>query len=385
MTDARTPFVADDVLLLGPGPSTVSAGVRQAMAQPLLGHLDPQFTALMDRVQRDLRTLFATANPHTLALAATGTGGMEATLGGLIEPGDRVVVGISGYFGERMRDIAGRSGGDVVEVRAEAGRVLDPDAMAAAVRGGPTRVVAFVHAETSTGVLQDPRPIASAARAAGAVVVLDCVTSLGGVPVELDAWGVDAAYACSQKCLGAPPGLAPISLSVGAERRLAQRSRPGSFYFDHALLAAYWGGARTYHHTAPVASFYALAAALDETLVEGMAARVARHRAAAEALARGLSVLDLDLLVAAADRAPMLTTVKVPPSVDEADVRRRLRHRHRIEIGGGLGSLRGRVWRIGLMGFGARASSVERLLLALGEELGRDGSAAAAAAARPPA
>lgn len=380
MSNPRPPFVADDVLLLGPGPSTVSHRVRQAMTQPLLGHLDPQFTALMDRTQADLRQVFATANPFTIALPATGTGGMEAMLGTLIEPRDRVVVGVSGYFGERMREIAARFGGDVVEVRAEPGRALDADAMIAAMRAGPTRVVTMVHAETSTGVLQDPLPVALAAREIGALVVLDCVTSLGGVPVELDTWGIDAAYACSQKCLGAPPGLSPVSLSPRAERKVAARAtRPTSFYFDHTLLSAYWGPQRAYHHTAPVAMFYALAAALDETLAEGLSARCGRHRAVAAALARGLVALGLELLVVPAQRAPMLTTVRVPATVDDATLRQRLRQRHRIEIGGGLGPLRGRVWRIGLMGDGARAAHVERLLLALGDELGVDPSPAVAA------
>lgn len=372
MSAPREPFSADAVLLLGPGPSSVSPRVRAALAQPVLGHLDPQVLSLMDRLQVDLRKLFGTANALTFALSATGTAGMETCLFQLIEPGDRVVVGVSGYFGERMREIAARAGGEVVVVRAEPGSSLDADAMRAAIAAGPTKVVACVHAETSTGVLQDPQPVARAARDVGALMVLDCVTSLGGVEVALDAWGIDAAYSCSQKCLGAPPGLAPISFSPRALAKVRSRARrAASFYFDLDLLASYWAGERTYHHTAPVSLFYALSAALDEVVEEGLAARWQRHRDVAEELARGLAALGLALLVAPPHRAPMLTTVRIPDGVDDLALRRRLRATHGVEIGGGLAGLRGKVWRIGLMGDAARSISVERVLRALAAELGR--------------
>lgn len=381
MSQLRAPFVADDILLLGPGPSSVSARVRQAMAQPLLGHLDPQFVALMDCVQADLRAIYATQNAYTLPLSATGSGGMEACLFNLIEPGDRVVVGVAGYFGERMREMATRAGGEVVEVRTEPGRSLDVDAMIAAIRSGPTKVVAFVHAETSTGVLQDPLPLAIAAAEVGALVVLDCVTSLGGLPVELDAWRIDAAYSCSQKCLGAAPGLSPVSLSPRALAKVAARQRRApTWYFDLNLLSGYWGGERVYHHTAPISMVYGLAAALEEALDEGLAARCQRHRQVAQALWRGLDALGLHLLVAPAQRLPMLTTVRVPDGIDELAVRRALRTRHGLELGGGLGALRGKVWRIGLMGDGARVASVSRVLSALAVELQCDPQPALAAA-----
>lgn len=373
MPVTRARFSPDPILLLGPGPSPVSARVRQALAAPLLGHLDPQFTALMDRVQGDLRTLFTTSNAFTVPISGTGSAGMEACLVNLIAPGERVVVGVHGYFGERLAEIARRAGGEVVEVRAEHGTALDPAAMAAAIAAGDTRVVAFVHAETSTGVRQDPEPIARVARAAGALVVVDCVTSLGGLPVAIDAWGIDAAFSGSQKCLAAPPGLSPVTVSPRALEKVRTRPhRPPTWYLDFALLANYWGSDRVYHHTAPISMVYALAAALDDVFEEGLAARHHRHQEAATALQAGLAALGLELLVAAPHRLPMLTSVRVPDGVDEAKVRATLRRDHGIEIGGGLGPLKGRIWRIGLMGEGARLASVQAVLGALAAALGRE-------------
>lgn len=378
-----------ELLLLGPGPSPVSPTIAAAQAQPLVGHLDPVFLGIMDRVQSDLRKVFGTASRFTLPVSGTGSAGMELTVSNLVEPGDRVVVGVNGVFGGRMRDLAKRLGAEVVEVVAEFGRPLDPEAVVAAVAGGPTRLVAMVHAETSTGVLTDPRPIAAAARAAGALLLLDCVTSLGGAPVELDAWGVDAAFSGTQKCLSVPPGLSPVALSDRAlERIAARRSGPGTWYFDVSLLQGYWGGERTYHHTAPISMVYALAAGLREALAEGLEARFARHREVAEALYRGLEVLGLSCSVEAAHRTPMLTTVALPSGFDELTARRTIRQRHRIEIGGGLGPWAGRVWRIGLMGHGARLSSVLRVLAAIGDvlhEAGRTVDVAAALRAAVPA
>lgn len=371
---ARGRFVPSEVLLLGPGPSPVAASVRAAMAADPLGHLDPEFTALMDRVQEDLRLLWGTQNRMTLPISGTGSAGMEALLVNLIEPGDRVVIGVHGIFGERMVEIARRLQAGVVVVSAEQGTALDPYRLAAAIDAAGTKLVAFVHAETSTGVLQDPRPIAQAARKAGALVLLDCVTSLGGTPVELDAWGIDAAYSGTQKCLSVPPGLSPISLSDRAMACVAARTAPPpSWYLDLKLLGGYWGGERVYHHTAPVAMVYALAAGLEDLFAEGLPARHARHRAAGVALARGLEALGLSLLVEAPLRTPMLTSVRVPDGVDELAVRRHLRTRHAIEIGGGLGPLRGRIWRIGLMGHGARADAIVRVLTGLADALAAQG------------
>lgn len=379
---SRTPFVPPEILLLGPGPSPVSHRVLTAQSAPLLGHLDPDFVKLMDRVQGDLRTLFGTANRFTLPISGTGSAGMETCFVNLVEPGDRVVVGIHGVFGERMKELALRQGGDVVEVRAEYGKALDIAAMLAAIRSGPTKLVAFVHAETSTGVLQPPREILAAAKAAGALTILDCVTSLGGVEVALDAWQVDAAYSGTQKCLSVPPGLSPVSFSDAAMHKAKNRAKKApSWYLDVNLLGGYWGGDRVYHHTAPVSMVYGLAAGLDEVFEEGLEARRTRHAQAAAALVRALEPLGLACLVSADVRTPMITSIRVPDGVDELAVRKHLLNVHKIEIGGGLGSLKGRIWRVGLLGHGARSSSVVRVVSALGDALAVQGRKVDVAAA----
>lgn len=344
------------------------------MAQPLLGHLDPVFLALADEVQARLRGLFGTANRLTLPLAATGSGGMEACFANLVEPGDAVLIGVAGVFGERMCDVATRLGGAVTRVDAEPGSALDDGAVEAAIRRTRPAVVAFVHAETSTGVHQRPERIAAAAREAGALLILDCVTSLAGLPLSLDAWGVDAAYSGTQKCLSAPPGLSPASFSERALAKVRSRKRPvPSWYFDAGLLAGYYGTQhRVYHHTAPISAIYGLAEALRLVDEEGLAVRTARHCDAAEALLAGVARFDLRPLVASEHRLPMLTTLALPPAIvkrGEATIRRQLLDRHGIEIGGGLGKLAGAIWRIGLMGEGAREESVVRLVRALETEL----------------
>jgi len=364
-------------LLLGPGPSNVPARVLTALAQPLLGHLDPAFLAIVEEVQERLRGLFGTRNPLTIPLSATGSGGMEACFVNLVEPGDPVVVGVAGVFGERMCDVAARLGARVARVESEPGTVLDPGAMADAIARTRPALVAFVHAETSTGACQPVQAIASAARDAGALVVLDCVTSLGGLRVALDAWGVDAAYSATQKCLSTPPGLAPASFGPRALERLAARRAPvPSWYFDLNLLGGYFGERRVYHHTAPVGAIAGLAEALRLIDEEGMPARALRHREAAERLVAGLGRLGFEPLVAQEYRLPMLTSVRLPARVQaagEAALRRQLLERHEIEIGGGLGKLAGRIWRIGLMGENARPAVVDRLLEALGVVLGGAG------------
>ncbi len=360
-------------LLLGPGPSNVHPRVLQAMAQPLVGHLDPAFLEVMDEVQDRLRRLFGTANPMTLPLSGTGSAGMEACFANLLEPGDRVVVGVAGVFGERMCDVARRLGAEVSRVETEPGQILDAAAMAEAIARARPRAVAFVHAETSTGVCQPVEKIARAARAAGALVILDCVTSLGGLPLQLDAWGVDAAYSGTQKCLSCPPGLAPASFSERAVEVVLGRTRPvSSWYFDLGLLAGYYGGERAYHHTAPISMVLALAEALRRVEEEGMGEREARHRAAAAALLEGLAPLGFEPLVAEAHRLPMLSAVRLPRGLGPADetiLRHRLLEKYGIEVGGGLGPLAGRIWRIGLMGENARIANVEALLSALRREL----------------
>ena len=361
-------------LLLGPGPSNVHPRVLEAMAEPLIGHLDPEFLALLDEVQGQLRSLFGTENEMTLPLSATGSAGMEACLVNLLEPGDEIVVGVAGVFGERMCDVASRIGARVTAIRAEPGTILDDSLMAIAVERVRPKVVAFVHAETSTGVCQPVGAIAANARAAGALVVLDCVTSLGGLPVELDAWGIDAAYSATQKCLSCPPGLSPVSFSERALARVRERATPvQSWYFDMTLLGGYYGTERVYHHTAPISAIFALAEGLRILAEEGMETRTLRHIEAAEFLIEGLAPLGFEPLVDAAHRLPMLTTVRLPETVvkhGEAKLRRRLLDAYGTEVGGGLGKLAGSVWRIGLMGENARITNVECLLNALRRELG---------------
>ena len=360
-------------LLLGPGPSNAHPRVLAAMARPLLGHLDPAFLGLLDEAQRRLRTLYGTENPLTLPLSATGSAGMEACLANLLEPGDDVVVGVAGVFGERMCEVARRIGARVTRVETEPGTALSPEAMSEAITRTRPRVVSFVHAETSTGVHQPVVEIARAARDAGALVVLDCVTSLGGLPVKLDAWGIDAAYSGTQKCLSCPPGLSPVSFSERALARVRARTIPvQSWYFDVSLLSSYYGGDRAYHHTAPISAIYGLSEGLRIVEEEGLPARARRHYEAAAALIEGLAPFGFEPLVAESIRLPMLTAVRLPSHVreEEASLRRRLLEGHGIEVGGGLGKLAGSIWRIGLMGENARVPNVERLLKALRTELG---------------
>jgi alanine-glyoxylate transaminase/serine-glyoxylate transaminase/serine-pyruvate transaminase len=343
------------------------------MAQPMIGHLDPAFLKILDRVQGRLRTLFGTENAMTLPLSTTGSGGMEACFGNLIEPGDAVVIGINGVFGNRMSEVAGRLGADVTRVEAEWGEILDDGAMAEAIDRVRPRAVAFVHAETSTGVHQPVEAIAQSARDVEAFVILDCVTSLAGLPVRLDDWGVDAAYSGTQKCLSCPPGLSPASFSARAVERAGSRTtKCTSWYLDINLLAGYFGGERVYHHTAPISSIFALDEGLRLVEEEGLEARAVRHRDAAERLIAGLAEFGFVPLVDEAHRLPMLTSVRLPDSVKksgEAAVRRTLLSDYEIEVGGGLGALAGEIWRIGLMGENARPESVDRLLEALRKEL----------------
>jgi alanine-glyoxylate transaminase/serine-glyoxylate transaminase/serine-pyruvate transaminase len=356
-------------LLLGPGPSNVHPRVRAALAHPLVGHLDPSFLALLDEVQAHLRDLFGTRNPLTVPLSATGSAGMEAGFANLVEPGDDVVVGVAGVFGERMCEVARRLGAKITRVDAEPGTPLDAGAMAEAISRVRPKVVAFVHGETSTGVLQPVPEIAAAARAADALVLLDCVTTLGGVPVELDAWGVDAAYSATQKCLGCPPGLAPFTLNERALARVrARKASVSSWYLDVSLLASYYGGERVYHHTAPISAIAGLAESLRMIAAEGMPARAARHASAADALQEIAQPLGFTSLVDSRWRLPPLTSLRLPERVTsrgEAKVRRELLERYGIEVGGGLGKLAGQIWRVGLMGENARVIHVEALHFAL--------------------
>jgi len=354
-------------ILMGPGPSNPYPEVVAALARPMLGHLDPEFLAVLDETCERLRAVFRTANARTLPLSGTGSAGMEAAFVNLVGPGDVVVVGVNGLFGERMCDVAGRCGAEVVRVDASWGRALDPEALLDA-HPSP-KVVAVVHAETSTGVRNDVEPLAG--RTDGSLLLVDCVTSLGGIPVEVDDWGVDVAYSGTQKCLGVPPGLSPFT--VGERAWAGRIERPRSWYLDLGMIGDYATatGARRYHHTAPVSMIFALHAGLGVVLDEGLDAVHDRHTACGRLLHDGLAKLGLDLLAEEGHRLPELTTVRVPDGVDEAAVRASLLERYGIEIGGGVGPLAGRAWRIGCMGHTARPANVTLLVAALGEVLER--------------
>ena len=353
-------------VLMGPGPSPVPASVLSALGKPTLGHLDPAFLAAMDEVREMLRAVFGTSSPLTIPMSGTGSAGMETLLVNLIERGDAVLVGVNGVFGTRMVDVAKRAGADVTEVTGEWGRALGPDAFRAAAKGKRFKLLCAVHAETSTGVLQPIEPLREVADELGALLVVDAVTSFGGVPVDVDARGIDAAYTGTQKCLSCPPGLSPVTLSAAAERALdARESKVQSWYLDLAMVRRYWGQERVYHHTAPVNMIYALHEALRLCLEEGLDARFARHAKNTRALHAGLEAMGLELRVPAAERLIPLTTVRIPDGVDDARSRGFVLEQFGLEIGGGLGPMKGTTWRIGLMGAGSNRKNVMLCLSAL--------------------
>jgi alanine-glyoxylate transaminase/serine-glyoxylate transaminase/serine-pyruvate transaminase len=336
------------------------------MAHPLVGHLDPEFIALMTEVQEMLRVVFETENALTVPISGTGSAAMEASLCNLIEPGDPVLIAVCGYFGERLCEMAGRYGAEVRRIDRQPGEVFTVDEIASALDANPAKVVGIVHAETSTGVLQPLEGLADVVHSQGGLLVVDTVTSLGGVPVRSDELGIDVAYSCSQKCLGAPSGLGPITVGPRAVEALRARKTPvANWYLDLSLLARYWGSERTYHHTAPISMNYALREALRMVLEEGLAERFARHRANAQLLWEGLEAMGLELFVPASHRLPQLTTVRIPEGVEDASVRRTLLNTYNIEIAGGLGATKGKVWRIGLMGYSSQPQNVLMLLGAL--------------------
>lgn len=362
--------------LMGPGPSQVPPAVASAMARPTIGHLDPDFLRLMDEVKDMLRAVFGTENACTLPMSGTGSAGMETCVVNLVEPGSRVLIGVNGVFSTRLVEVARRAGAELTAVDVEWGRAVDPEALEKAAAGRKFDLVATIHAETSTGVLQPLAGLRALAERLGALFLADTVTSLGGVAVDLDANGVDAAYSGTQKCLSCPPGLAPVSFSERALARLAQRQAPvQSWYLDLSLITRYWGAGqeRVYHHTAPINALYGLHEALRLVLEEGLAARQARHSLHARALAAGLEALGLRLPVPAGERLPPLTLVSVPDGVDEARVRRWLLEQYQLEIGGGLGKFKGNAWRIGLMGASATREHVSLCLTALGQALRAQG------------
>jgi alanine-glyoxylate transaminase / serine-glyoxylate transaminase / serine-pyruvate transaminase len=350
--------------------------VLRALSTPLLGHLDPAFLALMNDIQTLSRLVFQTKNRFTIALSGTGSAGMEASIVNIVEPGDAVIVGVNGVFGTRLATIVERCGGKAIRVEAPWGQIIEPEAIELVLRrSGPVKAVAIVHAETSTGVWQPLEPIARICRDRDTLFVVDAVTSLGGVPVEIDRWGIDVCYSATQKCLSCPPGLSPLTLSERAMATIkARRSPCQSWYLDMALIADYWSeGTRAYHHTAPISMLYALREALRLVEEERLPARFVRHQLNSEALTAGLTELGLPPLPLAGQRLPMLTCVTVPSHIPESEIRANLLSTYGIEIGGGLGPLKGKVWRIGLMGESSTEAHVLTLLNALEEIFIRGG------------
>ena len=362
-------------LLLGPGPSNVSPRVIRAMTLPLMGYLDPTFLKVMDEVTELLRQVFRTSNEFTLPVSGTGTSGMEAALVNMLEPGDTAVVGTHGLFGQRIADIAARCGAKVVTVAAEWGQTLDPLEIEKALKdAGQVKLLAAVHVETSTGVVQPLAPLAELAHSSNALFLVDAVTSLGGVDLRVDEWGVDICYSATQKCVGSVPGLSPITLSPRAVEVLRQRQSPvQSFYLDLLQLERYWLTDRVYHHTASMSMIYALREALIIAMEEGLEARYERHQRNADALKAGLAALGMQALAPQGFQSNPMTAALVPEGIDEARVRRSLLGEYGIEIGGGFGPLAGKIWRIGLMGESSQASHVLTLLHALETLLSREG------------
>jgi len=354
-------------LLMGPGPSDVNPRVLAAMARPTIGHLDPQFLEILNDIREMLQAVFRTENRLTLAVSGCGSAGMEACVVNLIEPGDPMLVCIAGVFGMRMKDVAERAGARVTAITIPWGQVFTADQIADAFREhGPFKVVGIVHAETSTGAAQPVEEISRAVHENGALLLLDTVTSLAGMPVEVDGWQVDACYSGTQKCLSCPPGLSPVTFSTAAEEVIANRkSKVASWYLDMNMIRQYWGSERLYHHTAPINMNYALHEALRIVLEEGLPARWERHARVHKTLKAGLEALGFRYLADPAHQLPMLNAVSLPDGLDEAALRKRLLDEYDIEIGTGLGEFKGKAWRIGIMGESATERHVNALLSAL--------------------
>ena len=360
-----------EILLMGPGPSCVPPAVYKALARPTIGHLDPRFVAIMDEIKDLLRQVIGTENQLTLPVSGTGSAGMETCFVNLVESGDAVLVLVNGVFGQRMTDVATRLGAEVDTLKFEWGTPVVIDAVREKLAEKDYAIVAVVHAETSTGVCNPVADVGELVGPTGALYLVDTVTSLGGIAVTMDAWGSDVLYSGTQKCLSCPPGLAPVSFSDRAVKKLrARKSKVPNWYLDLTMIVNYWEGAkRVYHHTAPVNMLYGLYQALLCVLDEGLDNVYRRHQSAHEQLVAGLGQMGLDMLVDAECRLPMLNAVNVPEGVDEAAERKTLLDEHDIEIGAGLGPLAGRIWRIGLMGHTARPENVERFLAALAASL----------------
>lgn len=364
------PLNPPERLLLGPGPSNVHPEVLNAMNRAPLGHLDPDFLRIMDEIQQLLRYAWQTQNEMTIAVSGTGSAAMEATLANIIEPGEVVLIGVKGYFGNRLVDMAERYGADVKTIRKPWGQVFNLDELRAALAQHRPALLCLVHAETSTGARQPLEGVRALCDEYGCLLLVDTVTSLGGVPIFLDQWGVDLAYSCSQKGLACPPGASPLTLSPRAMEKVQKRTgKVKNWYLDVTLLQKYWGSDRVYHHTAPINMYYALRECLRLLAEEGIEQRWQRHQDTATYFWQGLEAMGLRLHVDPAYRLPTLTTVCIPEGVDGKGVIKRLLQEHNIEVGGGLGELAGKVWRIGLMGFNSQTANVDRLLSALQKTL----------------
>ena len=358
-------------MLFGPGPSDVAPSVLDAMSRPVIGHLDPAFVALLDDIGAMLRDVFLTRNEVTFAVSGTGSAGMEMALVNTLEPGDRAVVGVAGVFGERLAEIARRCGADVEEVRAEWGSPVPSEAIEAALKRAPAKLVAIVHAETSTGMRQPIEELAELTLGNDALLVVDAVTSLAGIPVQVDGWGIDVCYSGTQKCLSVPPGLSPVTFSPRAMEAIrARKTAVRSWYLDVGMITRYWGAERVYHHTAPISMLYALHEGLRLVLDEGLEQRWERHETLGAELHATLSEQGFELLAAGGYRLPQLTAAALPGGRDERALRARLLNEFGIEVGGGLGAFAGRAWRIGLMGESCRKDKLDRLLVAIKTVLG---------------
>ena len=367
-------FQPNQNILMGPGPSNVSPRVLAASARPTIGHLDPAFIGLMDEIKTLTRYAYQTENPLTFPVSAPGSAGMEMCIVNLVEPGDKVIVCINGVFGGRQKENVERAGGVAVLVEDDWGRAIDPEKVRSAlVANQDAKVLCFVHAETSTGARSDAKALCALAREFDVLTIADTVTSLGGIPLKTDEWGIDAAYAGSQKCLSCPPGLSPVTFNARAIDTIKNRkTKVQSWFLDLSLVIDYWegDGVRSYHHTAPVNAMYAMHEALLALHEEGLENAWARHRENHLLLREGLEALGFRFVVSEADRLPQLNSVYLPDSVsDEAALRRRLLDKHKLEVGGGLGAFAGKIWRIGLMGDTARKENVEFCLQAIRQEI----------------
>jgi alanine-glyoxylate transaminase / serine-glyoxylate transaminase / serine-pyruvate transaminase len=360
--------------LMGPGPLEIHPRVYQALTSPVIGHLDPAYLRTLDQIGDLLRQVFQTRNAVTNASPGTGTAGMETCVANLVEPGDKVLVCVHGYFGDRLRQMVERQGAAITLLEEEYGKPTDPQRVEAALKKDSYKIVTLVHAETSTGVLQPMDDIVRLVQESGAMILLDTVTSLGGVEVKADDWALGAAYSCSQKCIGCPPGLAPVTFSDRAVAAIKKRKRPvSSWYLDITLLEKYWGSERVYHHTSSSSLNYALLEALRLIEEEGLQNRFERHYKNHQALVAGVEAMGLQMHVNPAYRLPTLNTIRIPEGVDDVKARSYLLQTFNLEIGGGLGALKGKVWRVGLMGYSSSAENVLFFLAAIGRALAVQG------------